>query len=235
MFDPDRTLERPTNMAQADLDLGGADAAARPYSYSSPSTHGALMSEAGSHSVSAPTQWSAGSEAGFLGAGAAGIGAGAGAAYAAGAGRRSGDGSAYYEHPANLQPGGVAHHGQPYPPSAYGGSSSGGRPLSGHETDLTSEGSVAGGGISPYGVAQAQAPPPQPIFRSNKEREAYMARQGRQQSLSSHTFSVVNPTSPSTESPAPSQVMVHQDGGRVPDQPEAENEIPPTYDSIPRS
>lgn len=67
--------------------------------------------------------------------------------------------------------------------------------------------------------------------RSAKEREAYAQRHGAVGGSGQRPL-VLATSSEEDESP----VVVHQDGGRVPDQHEertAEREIPPTYDSLP--
>lgn len=109
----------------------------------------------------------------------------------------------------------------------------------------------------PAGAAATGAAAALPQFRSAKEREAYLARNRLRQDGTPMTgayssgLAVRNSGVPSdgdgaTSTGAPgsggsatddgSHVVVHQDGGRVPDEDETiePNEIPPTYDSIRR-
>ena len=66
--------------------------------------------------------------------------------------------------------------------------------------------------------------------RSTKEREAMGAR-------FPGGFAIANPSPEGTSRANDSTVLVHQDAGRVPeeDRDEGQSEIPPTYDSIPKT
>lgn len=110
-----------------------------------------------------------------------------------------------HDYPAALMPGMMQHNGRPPSPTATGSTSTATNP-----TSLTST-------------------------RIAKEREAL-----GQAASGGGGFALANPDAPSSSArPASANrnsVVVHQDAGRIPEEERADpSEIPPTYDSIPRS
>jgi hypothetical protein len=112
---------------------------------------------------------------------------------------------------------------------------------SGYQSASSVYPATSNGGSPPMGATAGLVPLTPANARAAKEREAF--------SRSNNNFAVANPNEPAAPartnpSPTPSRnsaahptspVVVHQDGGRVPDEePSPEGEIPPTYDSIPR-
>lgn len=85
----------------------------------------------------------------------------------------------------------------------------------------------------PTSTSHSGSAPSQPM--SSKEREAYAQRYGNTDNpmFASGSARPLQLSSPADSEDATSQVLVHQDGGRIPqDEPVVPQEIPPTYDSI---
>jgi len=85
----------------------------------------------------------------------------------------------------------------------------------------------------PTSTSHSGSTPSQPM--SSKEREAYAQRFGNTDNpmFASGSARPLQLSSPADSEDATSQVLVHQDGGRIPhDEPAVPQEIPPTYDSI---
>ena len=225
-FDPDRVVGgRPGGM---DL-VGGEGAQVEPYNYVPPGASSARppMSEAGTGSV--------------LGAGAAGLGAGmlaAGAAQKRAPPPSGSNGTSAPPSAPSAYSGGSQSH---YAPStsdpgydyaayaAYSDPHSGS--VSGHGYDTSPRSSAFPGGFNPAYAPGRGGPSPGPSLPGTGSSSAGMTLPSSKE-MEARGLRVANEP-PGEGSTTP--VVQHQDAGRLPTTPENEeapNEIPPSYDSI---